>query len=250
MPNNTVIALVGDIDSAEIVEEVKKLTADWKQAVIAKPQAARVEKPQGFVEKILTMPESAQLHFYMGHVGVLRANPDYYKLLVMDYVLGTGPGFTDRLSSQLRDREGLAYTVSANISSSASDQPGLFTCYIGTDPKNFGVVKQRFLLELNRIRDEAPKPEEVDDAKLYLIGNLPFQFTTNEQIAAQLLVIERYQLGFDYLDKYRKAVAAVTPADVQAAARKYLEPARMALVAAGAIDAKGKPLQVLPPPKQ
>ena len=63
-------------------------------------------------------------------------------LLVMDYILGTGAGFTDRLSSRLRDREGLAYTVTANITSSASEEPGLFTCYIGTEAKNFARVKE------------------------------------------------------------------------------------------------------------
>ncbi len=250
VPNNTAVALVGDFDGAAIVEEIKKLTAGWKRAEIAKPHAGNVDKPQGFVERILTMPASAQLHFYLGHVGVRRANPDFYKLLVMDYVLGTGPGFTDRLSAQLRDREGLAYTVSANISSSAAEEPGVFTCYIGTDPKNYGLVKQRFLLELNRIRDEPPKAHEVEDAKQYLLGNLPFNFTTNAQIAGQLLVIDRFQLGFGYLAQFRQAVSAVTAADVQAVARQYLDPGRMALVAAGAIDAKGKPLPSLPPPKQ
>ena len=50
------------------------------------------------------MPDAAQLQFHMGHVGITRRNPDYYKLLVMDYVLGTGPGFTDRLSARLRHR--------------------------------------------------------------------------------------------------------------------------------------------------
>src|SRR5256885_8067496 len=114
------------------------------------------------------MPDAAQLHFYMGHVGIRRDNPDYYKLLVMDYVLGTGPGFTDRLSARLRDRQGLAYTVSANISSSSTEEPGVFACYIGTPPQNFDLVKKEFLEELNRIRDERAKDEEVEDAMTYL----------------------------------------------------------------------------------
>jgi zinc protease len=161
----------------------------------------------------------------------------------MDYVLGTGPGFTDRLSARLRDREGLAYTVMANISNSASEQPGLFTCYIGTDPENFARVKKEFLEELQRIRDTQPKKEEVEDAKQYLLGSLPFHFTTNGAIAGQLLAIERYKLGFDYLDHYRKAVAAVTPEDVQGVAKKYLDPEHMVLVAAGAVDKGGQPLK-------
>jgi zinc protease len=168
----------------------------------------------------------------------------------MDYVLGTGPGFTDRLSSRLRDREGLAYTVSANITNSADVQPGVFTCYIGTDKEKFARVKREFLEELNRIRDKPPSAQEVSDAKAYLLGNLLLQFTTDAGIAGQLLQIERHQLGFDYLEKYKAAVAAVTPADVQAVARKYIDPQRMALIAAGPIDAQGKPLPTLAPPKR
>src|SRR5213078_4249323 len=157
-----------------------------------KPPA--VTPPEKFQEKIVTMPEAAQLHFYMGHIGIRRDNPDYFKLLVMDHVLGTGPGFTDRLSSRLRDREGLAYTVTANISDSASEEPGLFTCYIGTDPKNFARVKAMFLEELKRIREERPDAEEVEDARKYLLGRLPFEFITNERVGQQLLAIERYGL--------------------------------------------------------
>src|SRR5581483_5517953 len=127
---------------------------------------------------ILTMPSAAQLHFYLGHPGVQRNNPDYYKLLVMDNVLGTGPGFTDRLSAQLRDREGLAYTVSAAITSTAGEQVGAFTCFIGTFPDKLAAVRDGFMKELKRIRAAPPTAEEVDDVKAYLLGSLAFRFTT------------------------------------------------------------------------
>lgn len=242
VPNNTLVALVGDFESKQIVEEVTKWTAGWKKGAAVKPAVPAVAMPAKFTEKILTVPSAAQLHFYLGHPGIARDNPDYYKLLVLDNILGTGPGFTDRLSARLRDREGLAYTVSANITASASEQPGLFTSYIGTPPENFAKVKQMFLEELNRVRDTQPTKAEVQDAQKYLLGNLPFRFATNQDIANRLVSIERHGLGFDYLDKYRKAVAAVTPADVQAAARKYLDPQHMVLVAAGAVGPKGQPL--------
>jgi zinc protease len=96
--------------------------------------------------------------------------------------------------------------------------------------------------EVARIRDEAATDQEVEDAKKYLLGSLPFRLTTNERVAEQLVTVERFGLGFNYLDDYRKAVAAVTPADVQAVARKYLDPAKVVLIAAGPIDQKGKPL--------
>jgi zinc protease len=248
VPNNTVVAIVGDFNSDQVVQEVKELTAGWKKAKLEVPEVAKVDKPEKFTERILSMPEAAQLHLYMGHVGIRRDNPDYYKLLVMDYVLGTGPGFTDRLSANLRDRQGLAYTVQANITSSASNQPGVFTCYAGIEPDKFAHVKKSFLAELARIRKEKPTEEEVDGAKKYLLGSVPFKFTTNARIAEQLVSIERYHLGFSYLDDYRKAVAAVTPEDVRAVAAKYLDPDHMYLVAAGAIDKDGK--AILPPPKE
>jgi zinc protease len=249
-PNNTVVAIVGDFDSAKVTEEIKKLTGDWKKADVARPQTPAVEKPKQFIEKFLQFPEAAQLAFYMGHPGIRRGNPDYYKLLVMDYVLGTGPGFTDRLSARLRDRQGLAYTVQANISESASLEPGLFTCYIGTAPQNFEKAKTIFLEEIERIRTEKPTPQEVEDAKTYLVGSLPLQLTTSSSIAAELLYIERYGLGLNFLDDYKRAVERVTPEDVREVAAKYLDPKHMVLVAAGAIGPDGKPPDKLPPPKK
>ncbi len=250
VPNNTVVALVGDFDSKQVIEEVKELTAGWKKAPVGKLAPPPPERPKEFTQRILTMPEAAQLHFYMGHAGVRRGNPDYYKLLVMDYVLGTGPGFTDRLSARLRDRAGLAYTVSANITDSASEEPGLFTCYIGCDPDKFDRVKAAFLEEIDRIRTEKPTRQEVEDAKNYLIYSLPLRLTTGGNLASMLVYMERYGLGRNYLDDYRKALAGVTPEDVQEVAAKYLDPRRMVLVAAGAVDGEGRPLSKLPPPKR
>jgi zinc protease len=249
VPNNTILAVVGDFDSKALVEEITRLTADWKKGDLPKIQTPAVDKPKEFTQKVLSMPDAVQLHFYLGHPGIRRDNADYYKLLVMDYVFGTGSGFTDRLSSRLRDREGLGYTVTGNITNTAGEEPGLFTCYIGTEPQNFARVKKEFLEELNRLRDEKPTKDEVEDAKNYLLGNLPFQLATSDRIAEQMLYAERYGLGFGYLDEYRKAVAAVTPEDVQAVARQYLDPEHMVLVAAGPVDDKGNVLKRLPPPK-
>jgi zinc protease len=250
VPGNTVVAVVGDFDRRQVIDEVRRLTAGWKQAAPPRPEVVKVVKPARFVEKIITMPRAAQLHFYMGHVGIRRTNPDYYRLLVMDNVLGSGTGFTDRLSARLRDRQGLAYTVSAAITDSAGEEPGLFTCYIGTRPEHFALVKKIFLEELARIRTEKPSAQEVEDAKKYLLGSMPFDFTTDEKLAAALLLIDRYQLGWNYPDRFRRAVAAVTPEQVRAAAAKYLDPGHMVLVAAGAIGRSGKPLEKSPTPRK
>jgi zinc protease len=242
VPNNAILAVAGDFDADVVAAEVKKLVAGWKKADLPRLELPAVPLPPRFEQSVITMPEAAQLQVYLGHVGIRRKDPDYYKLLVMDHVLGTGPGFTDRLSARLRDREGLAYTVSASITGSAGLEPGVFRCYIGTDNGNFERVKKLLLEELNRIRDTRPADEEVADARTYLVGSRLLQFSTAGGIAAQLAAVERYGLGLSYLEEFQKAVSAVTPEDVQAVAKKHLHPARMVLVAAGAVGKDGKPL--------
>lgn len=242
LPNRTTVVVVGDFDSNEMIEKIKTLTADWKKGDAAAPAVAAPPMREKAEQKIISDPTAAQTHVFIGHLGIKRNDPDYYKLLVMDNVLGTGPGFTDRLSASLRDRQGLAYTVRATISDSAGDQTGAFTGYIGTFPDKFTWVKDGFLKEFNRIRDEKASTEEVEDAKKYLLGSMAFRLTTNAQVAGELLEAERYGLGLDALEKYRTAVAAVTPDDVQAAAKKHLHPDRVVIVACGPIDGDGKPL--------
>lgn len=242
-PQNLILSFAGDFDAKEVLAEVKELTADWKKADLPAPARVEVLRPKEFTQEIISMPQAAQLQMFLGHVGVTRKDPDYYKLLVMDHVLGTGPGFTDRLSSRLRDREGLAYTVSATITSSAGLEPGMFTCYIGTDNTAFAQVKKLFLEELNRIRDTTPTKTEVEDAKTYLLGSRLLQFGTASGIASQLAAVERFGLGLGYLDDFRNGVSAVTPEDVQAVAKKHLDPDKMILVAAGAVDKAGKSIE-------
>jgi zinc protease len=242
VPNRAIVVVVGDFDASTMVGKVEKLTAAWKKGDEGKPEVPAPPKPDRPTLKIVPDRTAAQTHVFIGHLGITRGDPDYYTLLVMDNILGTGPGFTDRLSANLRDRQGLAYTVTAQITGSAAEQPGTFTGYIGTFPDRFNVAREGFLTEIGKIRNEPATVREVEDAKSYLLGSLPFRLTTNAQVAAQLLAAERFGLGFDFLETYRERVAKVTPADVQAAARKHLDPNRLVIVAVGPIDTEGRPL--------
>ena len=241
-PDRTTLVVVGDIDPVELRAKVEKLTAGWKPVKGESPAVTAPPVTTAAAVKIVSDKSASQTHVFIGHLGVKRDDPDFYTLLVLDNVLGTGPGFTDRLSSTLRDRQGLAYTVRAEIAGSASDQPGAFTGYIGTFPDKFTWVRDAFLKEIDRIRDEVATDAEVDAAKRYLLGSLPFRLATADDIAGQLLAAERYKLGFDFLDTYRAKVSAVTPAQVQAAARKHLDPKKLAVVAVGPIGPDGRPL--------
>jgi len=241
-PNRATVVVVGDFDTPTMLKAIQKRTADWKPMPITKLTLATPPVRNRPLQELITDPTAAQTHIYLGHLGITRNHPDYYALAVMDNVLGTGPGFTDRLSATLRDRQGLAYTVTAQITGSASDQPGMFLGYIGTFPDKFTWVRDSFLREIERIRNEPATVQEVEDAKNYLLGSLPFRLETNAQIAEQLLAAERYGLGFEMLEDYRREIAKVTPAEVQRVAKKFLRPQSVVIVAVGPIDAEGRPL--------
>lgn len=239
VPNRTVLAVVGDFAAADAEAAVARLTAEWKPGGPV-PSAPPVPPPAAG-EKIIPMADAAQLYVALGHSGVRRDTPDYFSLVVMDHILGTGSGFTDRLSMKLRDRLGLAYSVSANIAASSSEEPGVFLGSIGTFPDKLELVKAAYVAEMRRLRREPPSAEELEDVKRYLLGSLPFRLTTADTVAGVLLAVERFQLGFDYFDVYRRGVSAVTPDMVRAAAEKYLNPDALTVVVVGPVGAKAKP---------
>jgi zinc protease len=243
VPNNTVLVVVGDFDTQAIVDEVKALTKEWKRQDLPKVTIPTPKPPEKPIEKIVPLADSVQLNVYMGHLGIRRNDPDYYKLLVMDNILGVGTGFTDRLSSKLRDRQGLAYTVTASITATAGEERGIFSAYIGTDPREFGKVKSMIREEIDRIRAEKPTAREVEESKDFLLGTLAFRLETNKDLADQLVLIERHKLGLDYLETFRRQVGAVTAEDVYEVARKHLHPDRLVLVAAGPVNESGEPLK-------
>ena len=243
VPNNTALTLVGDFDSAWALKEIEALTKDWKSTNFKVPVFEDPALPLKREERYLSMPESSQLQVFIGHTGIRRNNPDYYKLLVLDYVFGTGSGFTDRLSSRLRDRQGLAYSVSGRIAGYADVEPGMFICSIGTEAKNLSKVRDQIIEEITRMRDEPVTAQELADAKAYLLGSMPFNMTTTHDAASMLLGIERHHLGTTYLSDFRKAIDAVTTQDIHDVAKKYLHPDKLIIVGAGAINARGEAIE-------
>ena len=175
-----------------------------------------------------------QVHVFLGHLGVRRSDPDFYKLSVMDHILGSGPGFTSRCSRRLRDEMGLCYSVSAGISSSAGEQPGTFTAYIGTSAENRQKAIDGFLEEIRRIRTEAPSESELQDVKDYLTGSYVFALERNSNLASYAIRARRFGLGYDFVERYPDLVRAISVDDVREAAKRHLHPDNLTVVSAGA----------------
>ena len=234
-PNNTVLAIVGDIDKAAIRNQIEEIFGAW-------PQAANLETPQAHapirqteaIERFVHAPKE-QVNIFIGHVGIERKHPDYYALLVMDTILGSSPGFTSRIPRILRDEQGLAYTTFSSITSSAGIDPGRFLAYIGTSPENLDRAIEGLRKEIVRIVREPVSREEVEAAIAYLTGSFVFHFQKNLQVADFLVEAEVYALGFDYLEKYPEMIRSVTVDDVSEVARKHIAPDCLTTVVVGPV---------------
>ncbi len=228
------IAVCGDVDPETVRRFVDRRLRDWKPGTQAPPFE---EKFPARAPRVDAFPaQRQQVHVYLGHLGVRRADPDYPALVVLDHVLGTGPGFTNRLSRRLRDELGLAYTVYANIHSSAGLLPGTFTAYIGTSPRHVGTAVRTFLAEMQRIRDEPIDEAELELAQSYLVGSYALGFERAARRVSYLVTSERFGLPDDHLEQLPGLFSAVTRDDLVRVARKHLHPKDACLAASGPID--------------
>ena len=169
----------------------------------------------------------AQANIDMGHIGVSRENPDFYSVMVMNYILGGG-GFSSRLMDNIRDNKGLAYDVHSGFA--AEKETGAFEVSIQTKNESASEVIAETLKELKRIQAELVSEKELADAKAYLTGSFPLRMDTSSKIAGMLTSIEIYNLGLDYPQKYTSLINSITREDIQRVAKKYLHPDRLVIV--------------------
>ncbi|HYV06591.1 MAG TPA: pitrilysin family protein [Blastocatellia bacterium] len=238
VPNNTIIAIVGDIDKGELKARVASLFGSWERSEFERPTVIKPQRQTAPIARFVTVPKE-QVNIFIGHVGIERRNSDFYSLLVMDTILGSSPGFTSRIPRVLRDEQGLAYSTFSTITSSATLDPGRFIAFIGTAPANLGRAIAGLRSEIQRIVDEPVAAEELEVAKLYLTGSFVFRFQKNAQIADFLIDAEVYGLGFDYLERYPELIRAVTVEDISRVARKHIDPMSLTTVAVGPLDETG-----------
>jgi len=229
LPNNAVISFVGDIT----VEEARVVTlsafGDWQKRDEPLLDLPLASPPRG-IDLVTVDRPVTQATVIMGHLGVERADPDFYPVVVMNYILGGG-GFASRLVQEVRERQGLAYSIGSGFH--ALKDPGDFVVRFQTRNAAANQAIASVLGELRRIRTEPVEDEALADAKANLIGGFPLRIDTNGETADLLTFIEMYGLGTDYFTDYVDKVAAVTRDDVLRVAATYLHPEDMVWVVVG-----------------
>ena len=232
-PTRAAIAVCGDVDPETVRRFFNRRFKAWTSK--RKLERADIRFPERASRCEAFYAKRQQVHVYLGHLGITRDNPHYSALVVMDHILGTGPGFSNRISRKLRDEQGLAYTVHADVHSSAGVFPGMFTAYIGTSPEHIERATHGFLEEMKRIRDDLVEEHELELAVNYLLGSYALGYERASRRTNFMISAERFGLPPNYLESLPDKFAAVTAHDVREAARACLFPDKPCFAVAGPV---------------
>ncbi len=226
VPNNAIIAVVGDVTEEEIVRELNQAFKSWKPKTVPPFPAAPKETITTQKTVFLNM-KITQANVVLGFPGISRGNPDFYAVSVMNYILGGG-GFASRLMDNIRDNKGLAYDVHSAFN--ANKFGGDFEAVMQTKNESAKEAIAETIKELKRIQDEPVSDQELTDAKAFLTGYFALRMDTNTKISSLMTNIEYYGLGFDFPTRYPDYINNITKEDIQRVARKYLHPDAYLLV--------------------
>ncbi len=229
LPNQVILAIVGDVTVEQATALVHTHFGSWKKGTA---QHRGIKKPGPIDKKALQLIEKdlTQSTIVLGHGGISRTNPDFYAVTVMNHILGAG-GFSSRLMDSIRDKQGLAYGILSHYDARA--MPGSFWVNLQTRTETTNQAISGVLAEIKAIREAPVSDQELAEAKSFLMGSFPLRLDSTAKLAQVLAQVEFYGLGFEYFTQYPKWIERVTKEDVQRVAKQYLDPQHYALVVVG-----------------
>lgn len=222
------VAAAGDINAADLGRLVDRAFAGLpaKGAPVDVPEGKATDKGSVWVLE-RDIPQATVL---FAQNGIKRDDKDFFAAYLMNYVLGGG-GFSSRLMNELREKRGLTYGVNTDLAT--LQRAGLITGSYETPNAKVGETLELVRKQWRRMAEEGPTPKELDDARTYLIGYYPRNLTTSSKAADTLLGIQMNHLGFDYVERRRKEIEAVTIDDVKRVAKALLDDQALTIVVAG-----------------
>ncbi len=226
---SAVIAMVGDVSRDEAAKIGEQLSAGLPRANGGLPALPEVKSPAQGETRYLPHP-ATQSHILSGMPGMSRNDVDYFPLYIGNYILGGG-GFASRLTEEVREKRGLAYSVYSYFMPLA--QPGPFQIGLQTKREQSGEALKIVRATLKRFVDEGPTQDELRRAKQNISGSFPLRLDSNKKILGYLSLIGYYHLPLDYLDQFEKNVEKVGVADVKQAFKRRIDPEKMLTVVVG-----------------
>jgi len=211
-----VVSVSGQVRATDVVAEVARVFADAPRD--DRPPDPPLGTPAVSLERVLLSRAAAQAQIMMGFLAPPIGHSDYAAVKVLQTSLGGG--MSGRLFSELRDKQGLAYSTGALYPGRV--EPGFFLAFIGTAPANATRVEQGMREQIERVRSHPISGAELERARSYLLGQFVLDRRTNARLAWYEAFYETAGVGHDFADRYVRALAAVTADDVLRVAKAYL----------------------------
>jgi zinc protease len=229
-----IVSIVGDVDrleANEIVQTLLKQIPQSGQPISKLPELQR-SPVEPLMQREIQIPfDSQQAHIAMGMTAVARSDPDYFPLLVGNYVLGGG-GFVSRLMSEVREKRGLAYSVFSYFAPGKDN--GIFQAGLQTKNDQASQALEVMSSTITQFIADGPTSSELAAAKANLVNGYPLRIDNNRKLLDNVSSIAWNDLPLDTMDVWTKQVEAVTLEQVKAAFQKYLAMDRMKIVVLGA----------------
>ena len=240
-PNNIIFGITGDFDPKEMEAKLRKAFESWAKGTAAAPPKIQFTEPKPGLYSI-NKTDVNQTTIAMLDLGILRSNPDYYAVTVMNEIFGGG--FSSRLFNNLRTGKGLAYSVGGGVGY-GWDRPGLTNIEMQTKSGSTVEGIKGIDDEVDSLLKTPPTAEELKRAKDNTLNSFIFQFDTPEKVLREKMAYEFYHYPLDFLEHYRSQVEKVTAEDVLRVARKYVHKDQMAVLVVGNDSEFDKPLSSL-----
>ena len=229
VPNNMILGIAGDFDSAAMEQKLRQAFADLPKGEPF-PKSAIAFRPTQPGIYFIQKEDVNQSSIIMVDLGTDRRSPDYYALVVMNELFGGG--FASRLFSTIRTKLGLAYGVGGGVGT-AFDHPGVVRFSMETKSGSTATAIDALRQQIQQLVKGGVTPQEVKRAKDTILNSFIFQFDSKEKVLAEQIRYEFYGYPPDFLERFRAGIEKITPADVERVARKYVHPDRLSILVVG-----------------
>lgn len=225
---NAVVAIVGAVDRAQAERIAERIVAQLPEGEAAPPLPAVPPAPSE--RRIHIEYPSSQTHVLVGQAGLQREDPDYFPLYVGNHILG-GSGLVSRISEEVREKRGLAYSAYSYFMPMRARGPYM----LGLQTRNQQTAQALEVLSstLERFIEEGPDAKELEAASKNITGGFPLRIASNRNIVSNLAMIGFYGLPLDWLDTFIDRVNEVTLEQIREAYARRIDPSTMVTVTVG-----------------
>ncbi len=240
-PNNIILGIVGDFDSAQMEAKLRAAFGDWARADVPKePEIEFNPARPGYY--LIKKDDVDQSNIRMVALGTTRRNPDYYAIEVFNQAFGGG--FSARLIQSIRTAQGLAYSVGGGIGT-RFDHPGMLQLVMGTKSGSTVQAIKALYEQIDELKTKPVNDEEIKRAKDAILNAFVFNFDTPDKVLRERMAYEFYGYPSDFLEQYRAGIEKVTTADVARVAAKYVHKDQLAVLVVGNTAQFDQPLTSL-----